>query len=267
MKTKNKKPFDKYFYYKASVQGPEDDIKFFAKTYQSIYKKPAHIFCEDFCGTFWTGLNWVQAHPKNKAIVIDISAEPLNYGKKHHLPELDSKDRTRIKVLQKSVLDSNLPKSEIIAVNNFSYYVFKERLNLLKYFKNARLRLKKQGLFIIDTFGGSACLEPNEESVQHKGFTYYWDQQSFDPITNYGKFYIHFKRNGEAKREKVFSYDWRVWSSLPELRDILLEAGFSKVHTYWEKSDKKGWGTGEFNKIKKTDEICETWIAYFVCQN
>ncbi len=262
---KTQKTFDKYFYYIKSVQSPEEDIDFFTKTYQSIYSKKPYIFREDFCGTFITGLKWVKKHPKNQAIVIDKSLEPLTYGKKNHLTQLKNSDRKRLKIIKKSILSPRLESADIISVSNFSYFIFKEQERLLKYFKNVKRQLKKQGLFIIDVFGGSQCLEPCEESIDHGGFTYYWDQESFDPITHHGVFHIHFKRKNEKKRKKVFSYDWRMWS-IPELKDILQRAGFSKTYIYWETSNSKGEGTGIFKKTSK-GEPCETWIAYLVSKN
>lgn len=260
MAKKTKKDFDKYLYYKASVQNPDEDIKFFSKTYRSIYKKSGRTFREDFCGTFSVGISWLKAHPQNKAIVVDIDKEPLNYGIKHYLTPLSSQQQKRIKILNKSVLNSSLPSADIISVSNFSYLVFKERKMLLKYFKNVRKQLNKKGLFFIDLFGGVSCYEPNEEVTDHGSFKYYWDQDCFDPITNYTKCHIHFKRKSERqKRQKVFSYDWRLWT-LPEVKDVLEDAGFSKVHIFWEMD------SGELKKIKNSDEVCETWIAYFACQ-
>ena len=261
---KNKKSFDKYFYYKESVQNPKDEILFFKKTYKSFFKRTPRVFREDFCGTFYIGYEWVKAHPKNKAIVVDKDSQPLLYGKKHHLSKLTDSQKSRLRICNTDVLNQKLPGAEIISVNNFSYFIFKQRSLLLKYFKNAKRALAKQGLFIIDTFGGSECFEDNSERVEHKGFHYYWEQKNFNPISHQAQFYIHFKRRGEKKRERVFSYDWRLWS-LPELKDILEEAGFSSLHVYWEQSDKNGEGTGFFKKSLK-GEACETWIAYLVCK-
>ena len=260
MKTK----FDKYFYYKQSVQNPEEEILFFKKTYKSFFKKTPRVFREDFCGTFYIGYKWVKAHPQNKAIVVDKDSRPILYGKKHHLSKLTDSQKSRLKIYNTNVLNPKLPSAEIISVNNFSYFILKEKVLLLTYFKNIKKALSKQGLFIIDAFGGSDCFEDNEESVPHKGFHYYWEQKNFDPISHHAKFYIHFKRRGEKKREKVFSYSWRIWS-LPELKDLLESAGFSNIYVYWEQSDKKGDGTGVFKKTSK-GEPCNTWIAYLVCQ-
>ena len=258
------KKFDKYFYYKQSVQSPEEDIRFFKKIYTRLFKRAPKIFREDFCGTFYVGYHWIKAHPQNQAIVIDSDKKPIEYGKKHHLSKLTPSQQSRLKILNKNVLDKGLPKAEIISVNNFSYFVFKQRATLLKYFKNIKKSLLEQGVFIIDIVGGPDCEGSSKEKVEHKGFNYYWEQKNFNPINNTALFYIHFKRKGEKKREKAFIYHWRLWS-LPELKDILEEAGFSKVDVYWEQSDKKGEGTGVFKKSLK-GSICDTWIAYIVCQ-
>ena len=135
---------------------------------------------------------------------------------------------------------------------------------MLKYFKNVRKALFPQGLFIIDAVGGPDCEGPVEETVDHGSFKYYWDQDNFDPISRTADFYIHFKKKGERKRTKVFHYSWRLWS-LPELKDILLSAGFSEVHIYWEGVDSKGEGTGHFRK-SRMGEPCDSWIAYLVCK-
>ena len=262
MKTKQK--FDKYFYYKESVQSPKEDIQFFKKTYIDFFKKTPRIFREDFCGTFYVGYHWVKAHPQNKAFVIDEDKRPIEYGIKHHFQKLSPSQKSRLKIFNQNVLDQKLPQAEIISVSNFSYFIFKQRALLLKYFKNIKKSLFKQGLFIIDVVGGPDCEGLFEEIIEHEGFDYYWDQDSFDPINNTAHFYIHFKRKGEKKQKKAFSYYWRLWS-IPELKDVLKDAGFSKIHVYWEQSDKKGEGTGTFKKAVQ-GEACDTWIAYLVCQ-
>ncbi len=261
---KRRPKFDKYFYYKQSVQSPKKDIQFFRQTYIQIFKKAPRIFREDFCGTFYVGYHWVKAHPRNKAFVIDADKKPLEYGVERHFKKLSASQKSRLKILNQNVLDKKLPSAEIIAVSNFSYFVFKQRGLLLKYFKNIKKALLKKGLFIIDVFGGPDCEGISEEKIEHKSFDYYWDQDSFDPISRTAQFYIHFKTKGVAKRKKVFSYHWRMWS-IPELREILEDAGFSKTHVYWEQSDKKGDGSGVFKKTAQ-GEICDTWIAYLVGQ-
>ena len=255
--------FDKYFYYKQAVQAPLEDIYFFNKTYKNLYKKKARVFREDFCGTFYIAYHWVKQNPKNKAIAIDKDPLPLSYGQKHHKSQLKPEQQKRLTVLNKDILESKLPKADIISVSNFSYFILKERELMLQYFKNVRKSLNKKGLFITDVVGGPACEGVMEEETKYKGFSYYWDQDFFNPISRIAHFYIHFKRKAEKKKRlRQFSYEWRLWT-LPELKDILKEAGFSKVFVYWEESDKKGEGTGVYKKTHQGD-LCETWVAYLV---
>lgn len=256
------KKFDKYFYYKESVQSPEEDVLFFDRAYKKFYGKRPLSFREDFCGTFSMGIAWIALSPKNQAFVVDHSSMPLNYGKTHYLSHLNLKDKKRLHVFNKDVRSTRLPGADIISVSNFSYFVFREREMMLQYFKNVRKALKRKGLFIIDAFGGSEVYQDSEEKVGHKNFTYYWEQTRFNPIDNTARFAIHFKRKGEKKRKNVFTYDWRLWS-LPEIRDLLKEAGFRKSFVYWEGFDKKGEGTGIFRKRTKGD-LCDTWVAYIV---
>ncbi len=254
------KPFDKYLYYKKSVQSPDTDVEFLRDTYKELRGTDARVMREDFCGTFSICCEWVKLNKNNKAIGVDLDPEPIHYGKNNYQPLLTDEQQSRVKVLEKNVMDASLPKADIISAQNFSYYIFKSREVLKSYFKNAYKTLNNGGLFIVDSFGGSQCQEANEEETEHDGFSYFWDQDKFDPVTNDGLFFIHFKRKGEKKREKVFVYDWRMWS-IPEIREIMEEAGFKTTHVYWEGTDKDGEGNGEFSRIKEGEE-CESWVAY-----
>ena len=264
-KTKKKMPeFDKYYYYLRSVQSPEADVAFMRDTYKQLKHKLPKTLCEDFCGTFAICCSWVKLNKSFRAIGVDLDAEPIAYGEVHHRPKLNDDQKRRVYIIQDDVLSHELPKVDIVLASNFSYYIFKERNLLLEYFKNAKRRCKRDGLFILDSFGGPDCMEPVEEETNHGDFKYYWDEDTFDPVTQQAQFYIHFKRKGEKKREKVFSYDWRMWT-LPELKDVLLDAGFKKVHIYWEGDDEKGNGNGEFTRVTKA-EVVNAYVAYLVAE-
>lgn len=258
--------FDKYQYYLKSVQSPENDVQFIRKTFQELKGKAPISFAEDFCGTFMLCCEWVKLQRQHQAVGVDLDLEPLEYGKTHHLSKLKDEQRSRMSIRQGNVLDPELPESQIIAAMNFSYFLFKQRSKLKEYFLRSFHRLSKDGIFLIDAFGGPLCHEPNEEETVHEdeGFSYFWDQDFFDPVNNHAIYHIHFKRKGEKKREKVFSYDWRMWS-IPELRDLLEEVGFEKVHVYWEGTNKKGEGNGVFKRVLE-GEPCEAWVCYLVAE-
>ncbi|HEX4925025.1 MAG TPA: class I SAM-dependent methyltransferase [Bdellovibrionales bacterium] len=255
-------PFDKYKYYRKAVQAPDTDAEFLYKTYKHLKGRPPKTLREDFCGTFAISCEWVKQKPGLRAFGVDLDPEPLAYGRENYYSKLEPGEQRRLEVLQKNVLDRGLPRADIVAVFNFSCYFFKQRQMMLDYFKNAHRTLNPGGLFVIDSFGGPLCEEPNTDEVKHRGFIYYWDQTYFEPIHRDATFFIHFKRKGERKREKVFRYDWRMWT-LPELRDLMADAGFRKTHVFWEGSTKSGAGNGEFRRREKGDDA-GAWVAYVI---
>lgn len=257
--------FDKYDLYFKAVQSPETDVEFFQKVYRELKKKSPRTMREDFCGTFALSCAWAQANKNHQAIGVDFDPEPLEYGRrKFQMRRMSDTQTKRVQLHEMNVLTGKLPPADISVAMNFSYFVFLSRETLKKYFANVFKSTKPGGLFILDTFGGQLCYSANEENTKLKGFTYYWDQQGFDPVSNRAMFYIHFKVKGQKKRERVFKYDWRMWS-IPELREILSEVGFKRTHVYWEGTTAKGEGDGVFSRTEK-GEACDSWIAYVVAE-
>ncbi len=258
--------FDKYYYYSAAVQAPEVDAEFYRRVFIELKHQMPRSLREDFCGTFINSTAWVKLDKGHTAIGVDLDPEPISYGRDNYLPKLTPEQQSRIQIMQGNVLDPSLPHVDLIAATNFSYYIFKNRELLKRYFSNCYSTLNKDGVFLIDCFGGPRCMEPNEEETEHTdpNFSYFWDQDSYDPITHEAKFFIHFKRPGEAKRSQVFSYDWRMWT-IRELREILAEAGFSRTHVYWEGTDEEGDGDGIYQQTDE-GEVCESWVAYIASE-
>lgn len=264
---KNKKSgkleaFDKYAYYIRAVQSPEVDCQFASDTYKELSGGRPRILREDFCGTFGICCAWVRRNKANRAIGIDLDNEPITYGTEHYLSELSEEQASRVTIKQASVLDARVPRADVTLALNFSFFLFKKRVELLQYFKRAHAGLSPKGVFITDAFGGKDCQEGNMEHTKFEDFTYFWEQKSFDPVTNEALFHIHFKRKGEKARRKVFTYDWRMWT-IPELRELMAEAGFKRTHVYWEGTTRSGEGNGEFKRVEKGEE-CDGWVAYIV---
>ena len=255
-------PFDKYDFYHRAVQSSAEDVKFYLKTYKEIHKgKRPIVLREDFCGTGAISAEWVKLDKSHKSCGLDLDEIPMEYGRKNYISKLTEDQKKRIVLIQKNVLEDGLPKADMIVAVNFSYCFFKERETLKHYFQNCYHSLNKTGLFMIDIFGGTQCTDVIEDKTPHKDFTYYWDQQSFDPATHEALFQIHFRYKGK-KFENVFTYDWRMWT-IPEVRDLMKEVGFKDVYVYWEGDDKKGGGNGVFSRVEK-GEPCLSWIAYVV---
>lgn len=254
--------FDKYAYYKRAVQAPDSDVEFLRDTFRELKGVQPRTLREDFCGTFSICCEWIKLNKTFEAHGVDLDSEPINYGMANYLPKLTPAQRERLSIHQSNVLSPDLPRADIICAMNFSHYIFKERAVMTAYFRNCFATLKKDGILVADCFGGSKCQEANEEVTDRKDFKYYWDQEFFDPVTNFATFHIHFKPTGGRKIERVFTYDWRMWS-IPELREMMFEAGFRKTHVYWEGTAKDGGGNGIFTRTEKGEE-CQAWIAYVV---
>lgn len=259
---KKPKPFDRYEHYKLAVQSPEVDCEFVSDTYKELKGKRPHDLREDFCGTFAICCAWVQRNRHNHAIGIDLDQEPIDYGRKHYLSALRPEQQKRVQIHTGSVLTTKVRPVDVVAAFNFSFYLFKSRLMLRRYFQRALKGIRHDGILIVDCFGGKDCQAGNEEASKIGNFLYYWDQEGFNPVTGEATFHIHFKRKGERKREKVFTYDWRMWT-IPEIREIMLEAGFKRTHVYWEGTTRAGYGNGKFTR-QETGEECDGWVAYVV---
>jgi hypothetical protein len=260
---KKKFPFDKYELYHASVQSPEEDVQFYRDRYIDIRgrKIKPTVLREDFCGAGAISCEWVKLNKKYKSVGLDLDDEPMNYGRKNYISKLTDDQKHRILLVKKDVLTKNLPKADIVAAVNFSYFFFKQREVLRQYFANVRESLNANGIFLVDIFGGTQCTDAITDKTRHKGFTYFWDQKNFDPYSNEAQFAIHFKLNKKMYKN-VFTYDWRMWT-IPEVKEIMIEAGFKSTEVFWEGSKKDGSGNGLFTKITE-GEACESWIAYIV---
>ena len=255
--------FDKYDLYEKSVQSPRSDIEFYVQTYKELKKKKPKFFREDFCGTFSLSAEWVKFNSGHVAYGLDIDPEPMDYGRQYFESRLNADQKKRLHIQDHNVLVGPLPSVDVAVAMNFSYFCFKTRPLLKQYFQNVYNSIRKDGLFIVDIFGGSQCYDTIEDVHKKKKFTYYWDQVSFDPISNFALFYIHFRVNGK-KVTKVFKYDWRMWS-IPEVRELMEEVGFKKTHVYWEGTTRRGEGDGKFKRTEK-GESCLSWIAYITAE-
>lgn len=265
---RSSKPFNKYLYYENSVQTPEEHVKIYGNMFRELRKAEPLTLREDFCGTFLISCAWAKSNPKRKAMGMDLDPEPVEYGKKNGLMKIKPEQRKRVNIVLQDVCKPTKQKFDIIGAANFSFNIFKTRTQLKKYFKAARASLNKNGIFNLELAGGPGFIqkarEQNSYRVKEIGgkYTYYWDQQTFDPITNHGLYAIHFKTPQGVMHKNCFVYDWRVWS-ITELRELMLECGFKDVAVYWETSDKNGDGTGEFALTKNGDNAF-SWIAFVV---
>ena len=252
--------------YELSVQNVEHEIEFLQETFRSLTGRTGYLFREDFCGTASASCQWVSQGKEFQAIGVDIDPSVLEWGREHRLGRLDPEDRARVSLIESDVLEVETPPVDLLVAFNFSYWIFDTRDVMRNYFKRAYAALKDDGVFFCDMFGGPEAQEETREKTKHKkhGFTYIWEQAEFHPVTHYMRTHIHFKFKDGSKIKKAFTYEWRLWSP-PEIRELLLEAGFRKATVYWEGEDEDGEGNGEFLPDEK-GEADLAWIAYIVAQ-
>lgn len=243
---------------------PDLEIRFAEKVFGAhTGRRPLHIR-EDFCGTALLCSRWVKSDPERTALGLDIDRPTLDWGRAHNLPAVGEAAK-RVTLLEHDVLVPTRKKVEVIGAYNYSYQVFRERAVMLQYFRAAHRSLTNDGLFILDALGGYETTDARTERRRvDGGWTYIWEQQRYDAVNGGFLCHISFEfKDGTALR-RTFTYDWRHYS-LPELRDILLEAGFEGVDAYWEGSTAEGTGSGKFRRV--TGAANEpVWNAYLVAR-
>jgi hypothetical protein len=261
---------DRHLLYQQSVQDVESEIDFVEQTWSEIRQRSPVFLREDFCGTANTACEWISRCESYYAVGVDLDREVLDWGRIHNLSQLEPGQLERIELLNENVLQTRPGLADIILAMNFSYFLFLKRDDLREYFENILDGLVSDGVLFLDAYGGyeapMVLTEPREcQDLDGNDFTYIWEQASFNPIDSCMNCHIHFEFPDESRMEKAFSYLWRLWT-LPEIREILYEAGFSKVDIYWEGTDEE---ENEGNGIYKASEIGDAdpgWVCYIVAQ-
>lgn len=273
-KKKSSRPaLDRHYLYSASVQSVDADIKFFKRVYKKRNGRPFRRLREDFCGTALLAHDWVRRSPDHSAWGVDLDRPTLDWGIEHYGPRLGPA-KERLHLLNRNVLEVTSPEVDLVTASNFSYSVFKSRDELCRYFRAVRQSLAAAGLFVLDVWGGQEVMgediekrkidaEKAFDGTKVPSFNYIWEQERFNPIDHQIVCHIHFRMNDGTKIKRAFTYDWRLWT-LPEMRELLQEAGFESSEVYVE-----GWDDDEdepdgiFRK-KTYFENDDGWVAYLV---
>lgn len=258
---------DRHRLYEESVQSPEEHIIFFDRVFEEKNGRLPKTLKEDFCGTALLSAHWVKTRGDNRAIGVDLDEETLAWARENNIAPLGG-DAKRVELHQADVRDVVKPPVDIVAALNFSYWGFKTREDLRGYFEKARASLEPDGLLVLDMFGGWEAQMEEKDKTEYEGFTYIWEQTKFDPISHHAEFQIHFNFQGPSGGgiRKAFTYEWRMWS-IPEVRELLIEAGFNEPKIYWEGIDEEtDEGNGEFTLVTEA-ENCPGWICFLVASH
>lgn len=273
-KKKKKTPPDLHWLYEASVQNVDTDLDFGKRIYTKHWKRKPLSVREDFCGTAKLATRWVERNKSHEAWGIDFHQPTLDWGVKYNVSKLSKEQNKRLHLICGDVLEVDTPKVDMAFALNFSFCVFKERGLLRRYFKRVQDALNDEGVFVMDIYGGTEAVTAKSDDVREiSGFTtpeglkisdfeYIWEQASYNPINHHTTCHIHFKVPGYGSINKAFTYDWRLWT-LPELQEILIEAGFSKAEIYLHDFNDDG-ESDEIFRLRKTYENVQGWVAYVV---
>ena len=253
---------DRFELYERAVQDPASEVRRIERLYaRRVGGRPMRLR-EDFCGTGYLSARWVASRRGREAVGLDLDPAPLASGRDRHGPRLGAR-ADGWTLLQRDVREPLEGPFDVAVALNYSWFVFHERAELRRYLRSVHDSLHPGGLVLLDALGGWEVHQPAlEERHLGGGVFYEWEQYGLDPIWNRLRCAIHFRFPDGSRLHRAFEYDWRLWS-LPELRELLLEAGFERVEVLWEDAAADGSGAGRFRVRRAVlDEPC--WNAYVV---
>lgn len=223
---------DPHRLYEAAVQDAPSEVDLLDRVLRRGGRRPLRLR-EDFSGTALVSAEWVRRGRERTAVAVDLDPAVHAWARAHRLPPLGDAAR-RLALVTADVRAPNGRGYDAVVAFNFSYSVFKTRLELGAYLRRVRAALAPGGVFVLDAFGGwDAQKELVERRRIRGGATYVWEQESFDPITHHMRAAIHFEVPGRRRLSRAFRYDWRLWT-LPELTELLGEAGLDDPTVLWD---------------------------------
>lgn len=238
---------DPHALYEAAVQGVDYDLNFATRLFRHLRGREARSLRDDFCATAALAVAFAVRDSSNEAYGVDLDPEALAWAREHRLARLRGSAAERVHLVRGDVRTARVPKVDLTLAYNFSYWVMKSRADLVAYFRSARRGLKKDGVFVVNAFGGTDAMRPLVERrrIPAKSapdgwmlpaFRYVWRQESFNPIDHAFRCSIDFEfARGRALR-RAFIYDWRFWT-LPEITEAMTAAGFPETRVYVEAWD------------------------------
>ncbi|CAL5221490.1 g3691 [Coccomyxa viridis] len=257
---------DRHALYESAVQSPKGDISYLLCFYQRYIGQqvPEHLR-EDFCGTALLASTWCRGDlARRTGMGLDIDRDALMWGMQHNGEGLADTAQPCLWLLhgdvtqpldkavlvncpvrsnsngsqpsvEQSMQDMSIHASDIICAFNFSVCLLHQRSEVQAYFRQSRQALSKRGgILVMDLLGGHAA----EESVfMHRhndttGARFVWEQEGYNPVTRHIHCYITLRDPDTQKNlRRAFHYHWRLWT-IPELHDMLMGAGFSRVNVW-----------------------------------
>jgi SAM-dependent methyltransferase len=259
--------------YRRAVQHPQAEAAFLHRTYRHYNHHALPLLLrEDFAGSCAVASSWVDMNEEHQAMAVESHSPTARWAQRTANRELN--DRTSdLHIVEADVLDIDGPKVDITCALNFSTFIYHDRPTLKRYFKSARRGLRPNGMFTIDAYGGPGAMKTGTQTRrvpavgkdpgQAPGFTYLWEQRSFDPVTHQTECRIHFELPDKRRVDSAFIYRWRLWT-LPELMELMLESGFKTVEAWCDTFDPAAGTSDGIYRPTPGMPAREDWIAYVV---
>lgn len=274
------KPPHKLSLYQRAVQHPPAEADFLHRAYRHYYKSLPLLLREDFAGTCAVAAAWVAMDPEHQAMAIESHGPTVRWAQRTAEREMGEAAED-LHIVEADVLEVDGPKVDLTCALNFSTFIYHDRASLKQYFQSARRGLKRNGLLILDAYGGPGAMRvgtqtrrvPGETTpgipgsptatAPIPGFTYHWDQCGFDPITHRTECRIHFTLHDGTHLKSAFIYRWRLWT-LPELTELMLEAGFKKAEVWCDSYDPASASSDGSYRPTPQMPARDDWVAYVI---
>jgi len=225
------KTAEKFDLYQRSLQAAES-VRFLENRFRILTGRSPRVLREDFCGSAFNSCEFIKLHPKNRAIGIDLDDSALRWCLQNNYPNLKESQWERITLIKANVLIVETPKADLIAALNYSYAIFKKRSDLRRYLVKARKSLVKGGAIMLDAASGTDLSEGFTFEGKCDEFNCISEWRAVDPISHDYVINISYLFKDGSWIRNAFIYEYRLWT-LPELQDLLLEAGFRDIHVIW----------------------------------
>lgn len=265
--------------YRWAVQDPGTHVAVLGRMYERLRGRKPTVLREDFAGTSAESVAWVAGGDDRSAVAVDHDPATRDWAKRRAARLLGER-AGRVQFVEGDVLNVAPPEvsaADVISVLNFSIFHFHHRGDLAAYFEHARRSLAAGGILVLNAFGGPGALrktidrrrvEPAAtDEPAPPPFEYRWEQRSYDAVANRLDCRIHFvvdDGDGNATTiENAFQYDWRAWT-LPELTELILEAGFADAQVWRHSYDPARGTAGVFLGPVERIENLDTWLAYVI---
>jgi SAM-dependent methyltransferase len=282
-KKASSKPPHKLSLYRRAVQHPPAEADFLHRAYRHHNRSLPLLLREDFAGSCAVAAAWVAMDPEHQAMAVESHGPTARWAERTAKREMgDAADDLHI--VEADVLEVDGPKVDITCALNFSTFIYHDRAALKQYFQSARRGLKRNGVLILDAYGGPGAIRvgtqtrrvpgeappdvppdfsPDSPAAPQPGFTYHWEQRTFDPITHRTECRIHFTLADGTHLRSAFIYRWRLWT-LPELTEIMLESGFKKAEAWCDTYDPATATSDGVYRPTRQMPAREDWVAYVV---